>query len=313
MIQSLRSTKRLLGNRRGAALTEFIIFLPVWGFLFAGIFALAKLNMETTRVQLIANKQIWDKVIPITNYTNVNQHATVGAYATAATEIGVTQGTDSNNPEQALDVAEGLIFGVGGTAGHLGESHARILPYKTAGIAEMDDLTRDPDDIVGNNRPYPKSVINDSAAEALSASGGFAEVLETFLTSSGAVHAAGAGIRYGVVFGKASNDQIKVAGGMTYNAASHYDLLVAPAPLKGVKTKMSFGITRLLAETEDNYSVMMNYGESEWEGGNNGASSPYNTDTSGLDDDIADAESDAEDDRQEQCAQEGNENLPMCQ
>lgn len=293
-------------------MTEFIMFLPVWVVLFTGIFALAELNMETTRVQLMANKQIWDNVIPITEYSNVDEHATVAAYGTAAAKIGVDWGTDGSNPEQALDVAEGLIFGVGGTAGHLGESHARVLPYKTAGIAEMDDLTRNPDDILGSDRPYPNSVIDDSVTDDLSPSGGFAEVIEEILTSSGAVHAAGAGIRYGAVFGEVEDHEINVAGGMTYNASAHYDMLVAPAPLTGFTTKMSFGITRLLAETEDNYSVMMNYGESEWEGDSSGASSPYDSDTSDLDDDIEDAESDAEDELDDLCSQEGNESLPEC-
>jgi hypothetical protein len=292
MIRLIRRLNQLDADENGAAMTEFIIFLPVWGFLFAGIFALAELGIETTRVKLQANKQIWDQVIPITEYTNVDEHATVAAYGTAAAKYA-SYASNSSNPSQILDGVEGIAFAVGGTGGHWGESHARVLPYESLGIAEVDNLTRTPSDIVGD-APYPNSVVDDSVTDDLSPSGGFAEVLEEILTSSGAVHAAGAGIRYGAVFGEIEGHSIQVAGGVTYDASAHYDALVAPAPLTGFTTKMSFGINRLLAETEDEYSVMMNYGEDEWEGDASGGTGDYDipdsTDVEGTVDDAEEEE-----------------------
>ncbi len=311
MISLLKRLHSLESDETGSAMTEFIIFLPVWGFLFAGIFALAELGMETTRVQLMANKQIWDKVIPITEYSNFDEHATIGAYFTATAKYG-EYAANSANPSQALDGAEAIAFGVGGTGGHWGESHARVLPYDALGIAEVDDLTRTPSDIVGDQK-YPNHIVDDSVTDDLSVSGGFAEVLAEILTSSGAVHAAGAGIRYGAVFGEIENHEIKVAGGLTHDASAHYDILVAPAPLTGFTTKMSFGIARLLAETEDEYSVMMNYGDSEWEGNASGGTGGYNTGDANVQGQVDDAEERERERIEEFCSDEDNASHSDCQ
>ncbi|MEZ4461906.1 MAG: hypothetical protein R3E66_19725 [bacterium] len=57
-----------------------------------------------------------------------------------------------------------------------------------------------------------------------------------------------------------------------YSAEAHYDILVAPSPLKGEATKMTFGFAWAMAQTQENYRVMMNFGESEWDGATAGSS-----------------------------------------
>lgn len=290
-------------EENGTAVTEFVMFLPVFVVTFAGIVNLGKFGYETTQTQILAQKQLWANVVPITHgIANGGIHmSSVGGGLEAAAHLGGLAG-DSDNPQQVADGLEAGVMSLGlAVNGHWGESYARVKPFKVIGFANDVDPTYDATDIIGE-QPYPNSLLNDGPNRPKP--DGIVGVITSVLAGSGAVPAMAAGIRYGEVYGE-QNRSFNVGNVGSYNAEAHYDVLVAPSPLKGIATKMTFGFAWAFAQAEDNYYVMMNFGESEWEGDSSGGSSRLDDILSGDDgiledgeDQVEDAEDELEDQRE---------------
>jgi len=280
-------------EERGTAITEFVMFLPVFVVTFAGIVNLGKFGYETTETQILAQKKLWANVMPITHgMADGGEHMTA---RTGGVKAGLHVGdlaTDGDNPQQVADGMEGVIMGVGlGLGGHWGESYARVKPFKLVGFATDVDPTIDPSAIVGDPS-FPNSLLNDSVDQPKP--DGLVDIIKTLLVGTGGVPAIAAGIRYGEVYGE-ENRNFNVGNLGSYNAEAHYDVLVAPSPLKGGDTFMTFGFAWAFAQTDKNYRVMMNFGESEWEGGNSSGSSRADEYLSNKDDVVSDTQQEAED------------------
>lgn len=258
-------------DERGSAMTEFVIFLPVFVVTFAGIVNLGKFGYETTRTQVLAQKQLWSKVIPVTySLADGTQHmSSVVAGGMAAGHLAGLAG-DGDNPQQVADGIEaGIMSGGLALSGHWGESYTRVKPFQVVGFANDVDPKFSAEDVIGD-QPYPHSLLNDGPNRPKP--DGIVGLITAVLAGSGAVPAMAAGIRYGEVFGE-ENRSFSVGTLGNFSAEAHYDVLVAPSPLKGAATKMTFGFAWAFAQAEDNYRVMMNFGESEWEGDSSGGSS----------------------------------------
>jgi len=284
-------------EENGTAVTEFVMFLPVFVVTFAGIVNLGKFGYETTRTQVLAQKQLWANVIPITHGIadgGVHMSSVIGGGA-AAVELGTLAG-NSNNPQQVADGLEAGVMSLGlAVNGHWGESYARVKPFKLIGFASDVDPTYDATDIIGE-QPFPNSLLNDGPNRPMP--DGIVGVITSILSGSGAVPAMAAGIRYGEVFGEQERS-FNVGNVGSYTAAAHYDVLVAPSPLRGAATKMTFGFAWAFAQADDNYYVMMNFGESEWEGDSSGGSDRLDG-ILGSDDGILDDGRDQEEDAKEE-------------
>ncbi len=259
--------KRIHHEQRGAALTEFILFLPIWITAFIGVINLGKLGIESTKVQMIAQSKMWSMAVDTSTSSVTSEWGvpSVGGINAAGVAGDLGRGVG--------DGFEAIGSGFQAAEGHWGESAAKTLPISLL-TNSVDDLTENPEDIIGKAE-YPDSIVNDNAARSvMSMSGGGVKAILTKLVSgSGLTVSFGAGIRYGMAHGRHS-ESITLIRGLTATPDYHFDAIAAPSPVEN--TFQTFAVARLMAELDssDNYSVMMNFGESEWEG--NGSSSGDN-------------------------------------
>jgi hypothetical protein len=274
-------------EENGTAVTEFVMFLPVFVVTFAGIVNLGKFGYETTQTQILAQKKLWAAVIPITNGIadgGVHMSSTFGG-GDAVGNLASLAG-NSANPQMVADGLEGVVMAGLTADGHWGESYLRVKPFKLIGFANDVDPTLTAKDIIGE-QPFPQYLLNDGANRPMPS--GIMGVVASILSGTGALPAMAAGIRYGEVFGEESRN-FNVGNVGSFNAQAHYDVLVAPSPLKGIATKMTFGFAWVFAQTDDNYNVMMTFGKSEWEGDSSGGSSRADDFLNNADDIISDAQ-----------------------
>ncbi len=308
MIDSLRNIRRELHrDEEGVAMTEFVIFMPAWVVVLIGVFALGRLGLDTTRVKMTAQKQMWDEVIPLTDSDlDIHMSPRLGGPAAGVHLGGLA--SDSDNDQQVQDGVEAAIMGGGlGVFGHWGESYARVAPFQIVGsiadFAQVDDLTfRGGTDIL-NDRSYPKMLLDDSLEAAVPSGSGFAAILGAVLGASGIMPAIGAGVRYGTVFGEVEDEQINMAAGQTTAASAHYDILVAPSPKRGdLETKASDLLAYALLQADEKYFDLFYFGENNY-GGSGGSSSTHDV-GGALDNansDIEDGYEEAEEQLEEQC------------
>lgn len=254
-------------SQRGTALTEFVILLPIWITMFIGIVSLGKIGIDSTSVPLIAQQNLWTNALNATKAGPTDDLKAFFPVAGGGDAAAIAGGLNRGLGDTAEVVVDGFLI----AGGHWGESHAHVVLFEQ--LSGIDNLTMDPDDIISQaESDYPKNVVNDGIKE-ISFSGGSAfSMIANFLSGSGLVAATAAGIRYGMATGD-HEKTIQPIRGASFNAKSHFDVLLAPHP---TKKQWPIGMARLLAEGEENYSVMMNFGESEWEssGGGGGGGLP---------------------------------------
>ncbi|MBA2664885.1 MAG: hypothetical protein H0U74_21535 [Bradymonadaceae bacterium] len=252
-------------DQKGSAMTEFVMFLPIWLTVFIGVVALGTIGVETTKVQMSAQKKVWDMAIDST---------TSGLGPDLATPVGGGGIAGAKAAELGRGIGDGAeaIVNITGLAigGHWGESYERVVLLDAVFDTGIEDLSYLATGVIGDDAKYPRYIVDDSAAGIKNAASGddtsIGKLLASFFAATGYVAAAGAGIRYGMAHG-IDTQTFNVAGGRSISAKFHYDMLVSPSPLTGTLGKRApIAIARLMAESEDNYNVMMNFGESEWEG-----------------------------------------------
>lgn len=67
MLSLLRGFDR---DQRGTSLTEFVITLPVFIIIFAGVGSLTRMEKESVRTKLAAVRATWNEAIPVHNTKN---------------------------------------------------------------------------------------------------------------------------------------------------------------------------------------------------------------------------------------------------
>lgn len=289
-------------DEEGVAMTEFVIFLPAWIVTFLGVFALGRLGLDTTKVQLTAQQQLWDRVIPITN-SDADLYMTPRSSLVEWGPHLAGLAGDSDNDQQVQDGVESAIMIAGqGGFGHWGESYGRVKPFQLIGsiadFAQVDDLTFQGGTDILNDRTYPKMLLDDTAIQT-APSGGLDGVLSLVLGISGIMPALGAGVRYGTVFGEVNDHPIKIAGGQTVAASAHYDILVAPSARRGDATLFTDLLAYALTQTNETYRNLFFFGRNDY-GGSGGSHPDYNP-TGDIQDQIDDKKDEAEEDREEAC------------
>ncbi|MEZ4461907.1 MAG: hypothetical protein R3E66_19730 [bacterium] len=184
----------------GSAMTEFVMFLPVFVVTFAGLVNLGKFGYETTQTQILAQNQLWANVMPITHgIADGGEHmSSVAAGGAAAAHLAGLAG-DGDNPQQLADGYEAGVMSLGlAIGGHWGESYARVKPFSVTSLANDVDPQFSASDVIGE-QPFPQSILNDGPNRPTPS--GVVDVITTLLSGSGALPAMAAGIRYGEVFG----------------------------------------------------------------------------------------------------------------
>lgn len=258
-------------DQSGTSLTEFVIALPVWILVFMGLLSVSKLGINTTANHMETQAKIWDTVI----HAGKNPlHRTSVGGGGAAVAHSALLAVDPGNPHPIATGYNGtVVMGGLAAAGSWGESYGRTEPLSLVPGTDMPTIHATPDDALVVESTYAQKIVNDGVAGAdWSTSGtGITAVIGAMgniMGGTGAIAALGAGNRYGEVYAESTSEPITVWIGQPVVAHSHANILVGPAPLTGLAAKFApFGFARIAAQSDKNYSVMMNYGKSEWTSG----------------------------------------------
>lgn len=278
--------RRLNKDQRGTALTEFIITVPIFIMVFAGITSIGSVNERSTRTWARAYKATFDSAVGVQrSIGGPHMSAPIGGalalshIATAPQEMGGIQ-------RAMFTLSDGYAFGSLLFRGTLGEQHGRVRPTDFAfelnarqgsgnddrilGVEFGDSnlLTNDIDDIVGNST-YAKDIYDDSVSTSgFSGGGGSAlSTLNAVISASGLRPTLATGTRYGTVMGSASDSM--TVGPFTYNPSSFVNTLVAPTPITSIyggdyTAELAVtAITRLTMEGTDAYSDLLGISTSQ--------------------------------------------------
>lgn len=272
---TLRAQLRALHrDEAGTAMTEFTICLPVWIFIMMGVASLGQMGAHITKVQIIAQKRLWVNATHASS-NDIPQHmSSVAAAATTGPLIMESRLPGTQNA--TLNAGYALVTVGLGTRAHWGESAALTTPLRALGAPAAKLITKD---AIGDRKYAIRAMDDGLTMEAINAMGGgggggtpsitgiIADIGFAALSASGSLHAVSAGIRYGNVKGELVNQTLQLKPAGSISAGARYDTLVPPRPLTGASAKfIPFGVSRLIAETEKNYAVALNFGKSEWDG-----------------------------------------------
>lgn len=266
MMTPLDLIRRLRRDEEGSSITEFTLFLPVWLILFVAIVNLGKVGWGTTNTQIKAQLGLWETLVGMTDYSTEDPE-TMSPLAAgpklAVMEMDRPTYAGANTVANGIERATGIAMGI---SGHWGESAARTVPLTLTGIAEDMESHESIGSLLDDANPYPLATLDDSLSKDDIPSAGVADILASLIQASGGLHAIGAGIRYGAVMSEELDSEIELSGGWTnVSANARYDALVPPAPLTGFSAdRVPFALARLMAESDETYAVMLNWGESEW-------------------------------------------------
>lgn len=259
-------------DQSGAAMTEFVITLPVWILLFAGVITMTKMGMNTVANQLDTQRKLWDGVFEASTGKVAAHMTSATGGGEAAVESYRLAGV-SGNPHVIATTANGVTMTALAGKGSWGESYARTKPFQYLPGADVPNVHGSPGGALRTGSGYPVQIVNDGLANADWKSGsgnGISKVINLFgdaLSGSGGLAALAAGIRYGEVYVENPSPPVGTLFGQNFTAMSHANILVAPSPLTGAEADyLPLVLARFVAEGEKNYSVMMNFGESEWDG-----------------------------------------------
>ena len=241
----LRGALQRFGREeRATSMTEFVIVLPIFITVFAGIVHLGKLVRPGALNEATAHRLAFDKARDVQS-RGLSLSGLEHSLPTVAGATALAQMAD-NLPRQrgvyraAIVAAETDAYAFGGLAhgGHLGESYARLrvpraLGLEVTGVDEA--VAAGPDLLIGESQ-LAKSIIDDDpnayfdSGDTMSHSDGIIErglaLLNAGIDTVGARAALAAGIRYGTVTG--FSQQSVSAAGFTADHKGHHTLTVAP-------------------------------------------------------------------------------------
>ncbi len=221
---------RFLRDERGSAMTEFIIILPVFVTVFAGVVHLRTLNATATQVGATAYADMWDQAIAV-QVDDPGIHSSPGPSGNAISMNLQTYAArqQERGPRSIVKYETGRMANELGDNGHMGESYARVSRVRQdVELRYIDgDLTNDVRGVTGESR-YGELLFNDgNGAGVYSAHhGGPLGSLDRLIDGPGLRPVLAAGNRYGSVIGQ-KKEKVTVAG-RDFEMARYYTTLVAP-------------------------------------------------------------------------------------
>lgn len=247
---------RLNRDERGTALTEFVIILPVFIIVFAGLLKLRTVGNEAVEHQVRANKKLW-----------------VAVYEAEDDEINMSPRgdlVDAFGPGEQ-SILNRLDAAVSGFGGHWGESYSRsalampVLTGRRVPTPLRNKLTMRPYNVIGD-ATVVNTLTNDTVdLSGLDTSGGIAgTIVNGALRLLGVSAGYAANIRYGNAYGELQVDEIEVAG-IEHRFETSYQSLISPAQkppfndfMDSAETR-SYLMSRLVGESETNYAELMDF------------------------------------------------------
>lgn len=260
--------RRLDADEGGATLTEFVVVLPVFLILFAGILKMTKIQSTTVQLEMAATGQLWYRAREVQRgamYMDGSPRAQSAAAGTRSDGI-VGQRTGSKSFSDNMDNSMGKAGGLRDN-GTLGESAAAMQSGDNGGVAGSADLNSNirvddgayrrsgttydspvTDDLVydsGSMSPPPKA---NTPLGNMNISPSNSETT--------AAHAAG--IRYGLVHSYKEAPAAALQGTPLGpgDLAAGYDILVAPVPRPNVD-----GERRLIGNARRSMAAYRAYNE----------------------------------------------------
>lgn len=278
--------KRLHDDQDGTALTEFTICLPIWVVIMIGVANLQTLGLQSTKVQIIAQKNLWVAATDAIINDDIKRMTRAGGAEYAIMDMTSASYSSTTGLDAAARVHGGAM-----ALGHWTESGVLVTATKPLHSPSMDIALIPGTSSIGidhtskmNKREMPKLLLDDLNLDVVSGIGGgggsgiVGDLAALVLTAAGATIPIATAVRYGVVSGSSTGQaQTSFAN---VGVGAQYDVLVAPKPFSGLGqiegTKLlglslrqsalqPLLVARLLAEGVENYEVHQRWGESEWE------------------------------------------------
>lgn len=229
----------------GTSLTEFVICLPVFLIIFAGLWDLSYMSRDGVRVKTQAAKATWEAAMAPQRKTGMSQ--LMPDFQTMMPMIaGATSIPKINSPKSSiLPDVQALMSNVNMMSkGSEGESRTykswvsapgSLDPWKHPRLTFAQRMTKD-----DSMRKLPNG---NKGLELFNVAVPF--------SMFGTRHAVAAGTRYGMVQGKSSLSG-SVSGGYNYNFGAAYDVLLSPVSRSGdvVNQIVIHGFSRLTAEED---------------------------------------------------------------
>lgn len=244
---------RIHRDQKGAALTEFVICLPVFIIIFVGVVNLNKLQDKSVAIKVQATNQLWSNAIPV-------QKSNVSARMLPSVQGIKTAAHIGSHFRYPISDTVGIAGGAGLAAtGHFGESYAMTIPVNAAANIFTKDMQLEMQGgPVYNNMELTRDLVDDGTVKSLPNGSGALSYLNALITISGARPAIAAGIRYGLATGEAQ-ETVNVAG-KSYELSTGYDVLVAPKP---TSEALTVAVTRLAVESYKPFNGILGI---EWSG-----------------------------------------------
>ena len=217
-------------DEHGTALTEFIIILPIFILIFAGITHLARLNQAAIRVGGTAYSQMWDKAKEVQTGDPGIHISPLQSGQNVRTNAGNYRGLQEKPGMQQIVRRETESHGNGLSGnGHVGESFARVgRVHNDVEFRHIDgDLTKQVTGTTGDSA-YAKSLFSDAPTAQMHYpnSAGALGSMDSMLDGHGLRPVLAAGMRYGTVIGSAT-EKVDVAG-QSFEYKHYFTTLVAP-------------------------------------------------------------------------------------
>ncbi len=230
-------------DERGTTLTEFVITLPLFIIIFAGVGTLTRMEKESVRTKLMAVRATWDEAMPVYGTKSSIFPGINHAYPSMAAinEFNtVMSNTSPGGDLAALASAFGMING------HLKQAERTTNYWKS-------EFNGNPSGVPPEGKDFAKKMTSDSPFfDPLPLPEGGVRI--PFIVSvgwsmGGSRHAQGAGVRYGTAAGEASRSGS--IGRYSYSYNHGYDVMVAPAGVGGGLNEITtIGFSRIPAQKE---------------------------------------------------------------
>ncbi|MEC9396124.1 MAG: TadE family protein [Myxococcota bacterium] len=272
-------------DEEGTTITEFVLLLPVFITIFAGMLNLSRLQHNSVEAHVSASKMIWDQAIPVqkddvsSGYTSYSEaqnrsaqnlaqrtdqpHNNLRSFLTNRWNESGTLGDSmymidetynsylklGNDQETEFDLNQYHRMGSSGAM-------KRLLQLESEGNSDLRlEMTDNINPLVST--PMARLMLDDSINSPVSTTPRVNKLLDAssqIAGQSGSRMAIGAGIRYGNVGVTVSRDA-NVAG-IDFELDANYDMLVAPVAYELQNQQIrTIGVSRLGMEAHTLYST----------------------------------------------------------
>lgn len=257
---------RFREDERGAALTEFIIILPVFLIIFSGILKLSKLQSATVQAKIATTGQLWAQANAVQRDQGIPglstvAHMTPGAAASKANGILGSRQRGYLNYSDQLDDTKFAGLNINGTAGESGRALSRSIGPGQSIESQTNlqgRIEEDMNNVVDGPTGFTGDLVNDGQSPSGMTSGpSLLSKLSSVASASGARPAIGAGIRYGLVSASFGPQAIPLKV-TTVTISTGYDTLVAPVPMSTDSASFNtVGTVRLSLRNYQDYKGLL--------------------------------------------------------